>query len=129
MNPHHAFRAAVEAGDARAVTATFHPDATLHSPAVFEPYAGRETIGLLLGVLLDVFEDFHYTDEFESPDGARALLFRARVGDRELQGLDVLRFDEAGRITDLTVMIRPHTGLEALMQAVAPRLAAARHPS
>jgi hypothetical protein len=129
MNPHRAFRAAVEAGDARTATAAFHPDATLHSPAVFEPYAGRETIGLLLGILLDVFEDFRYTDEFAAPDGARALLFRTRIGERELQGLDVLRFDEDGRITDLTVMIRPQTGLEALIRAVAPRLAAARKPA
>lgn len=126
MNKPHPFRSAVESRDIEALAALFLPEATLHSPAVYEPYVGREAIIFLLGVLLDVFEDFRYTDEFDAHDGSHALLFRTRVGHRELQGLDVLRFDDEGRITDLTVMIRPRSGLEALISAVAPRLAAAR---
>ncbi len=124
MNDIHPFRAAVEARDLDALAATFADQATLHSPAVYEPYVGRPSIQALLGVLLEVFDDFRYTDDFEAADGTRALLFEARVGDRLLQGIDVLRFDENGQVTDLTVMIRPQTGLEALARAVAPRLAA-----
>lgn len=126
MKQPHPFRRAVESRDIEALAALFVPTATLHSPAVYEPYVGREAIRFLLAVLLDVFEDFRYTDEFDAEDGSHALLFRTRVGDRELQGLDVLRFDDEGRITDLTVMIRPRTGLEAVIAAVAPRLEAAR---
>ena len=126
MKKPHPFRSAVESRDTEALAALFVPAATLHSPAVYEPYVGREAIGFLLAVLLDVFEDFRYTDEFEAEDGSHALLFRTRVGNREIQGLDVLRFDDDGRITDLTVMIRPRSGLEAVISAVAPRLEAAR---
>jgi len=78
----------------------------------------------LLAILVEVFQDFHYTDELESEDGTRALVFNARVGDRDLQGLDLIRFDGNGQIRDLTVMVRPRSALEALLAEVAPRLAA-----
>ena len=51
---------------------------------------------MLLGAVAQVFEDFRYTDQVETGDAA-ALVFSARVGDRELDGIDFLRFDaEAG---------------------------------
>ncbi len=78
----------------------------------------------MLAILVEVFQDFHYTDELESEDGTRALVFNARVGDRDLQGLDLIRFDGNGQIRDLTVMVRPRSALEALLAEVAPRLAA-----
>ncbi|HEY5658840.1 MAG TPA: nuclear transport factor 2 family protein [Myxococcota bacterium] len=125
MSDPHAFRRAVEARDLDAIAAAFAADAVLHSPVTFQPFEGRAAIRRLLGILLEVFQDFHYTDELESPDGTRALIFRARVGDREIQGLDLIRFAETGLIRDLTVMVRPRSGLEALLGAVGPRLAAA----
>jgi hypothetical protein len=69
-----------------------------------------------------VFEDFRYTDELDAEDGTMALVFQAAVGGRELQGVDLLRFDETGRVRELTVLVRPMSGLQALMEAVGPRL-------
>jgi len=126
------FRKAVESRDLDAMIEPFAEDAVLHSPVTFQPFEGREAIRTLLGILLEVFRDFRYTDELASADGdTHALIFRARVGDpergeRELEGLDLIRFDEAGRIRDFTVMVRPRSALEALLAQVAPRLAAAR---
>ena len=122
---HGAFRAAVERRDLAGMMAAFAHDAVLHSPVTFRPFEGREAIGQLLGILLEVFEDFRYTDELEAKDGTRALVFRARVGDRDLEGLDLLRFDADGRIRDFTVMVRPRSALENLLGAVGSRLAAA----
>jgi len=119
-----AFRLAVEAGDLGAMIDAFAGDGVLNSPVSFSPFRGRKAVGVLLSILMEVFEDFRYTDEFDARDGSKALVFRAKVGDRELQGVDVLRFDSAGRITDLTVMVRPLSGLQALIGAVAPRLQA-----
>ena len=51
------------------------------------------------------------------------LLFEARVGDRELNGVDVLRFDADGKITELMVMVRPLSGLNALVEAMGEKLA------
>ena len=104
------------------MAAALHPDVVFHSPAVFKPYEGREaTIGLLRHVV-EVFEDFRYLDEL-SGDGSHGLVFAARVGDRTLQGWDYLKLDADGLITELTVMVRPLSGLIALAQAMAERVA------
>ena len=92
----------------------------------FKPFEGREAIGQLLGILMQVFDEFHYTDELVSPDGCTAgLVFRAQVGTKNVEGLDLLRFDEEGKVRELTVMVRPRSALEALFAAVGSRLAAA----
>ena len=126
MSHPNAFRRAVEAHDLEGMIAAFAEDAVLHSPVTFKPFEGRAAIRQLLGILLEVLEDFQYTDELEAGDGTRALVFNARVGDRDLQGLDLIRFDGSGLIRDLTVMVRPRSALEALMAEVSPRLAKSR---
>lgn len=102
----------------------FADDGMLNSPVSFRPFRGRKAVGVLLSVLMEVFEDFRYMDEFDAKDGSKALLFRAKIGDLELEGVDVLRFDSSGLISELTVMVRPLSGLQALLGAVAPRLQA-----
>jgi len=124
MSAHDAFRTAVEAGDPAGMAAAFAPDAVLRSPVSFKPFEGREAIAQLLSILVETFEGFHYTDEFEA-DGKAALVFRARIGDRELEGLDLFRFAADGQIAELTVMIRPLSAVIALAEAVGPKLAAA----
>jgi len=119
------FRKAIEAGDLEHLMSAFADDAVLHSPITFEPFEGRHAIRTLLGIVMEVFQDFRYTDELVGADGTIALIFRTRVCDREVEGIDVVRFDETGRIRDLTVMVRPRSGVEALLGEVAPRLAAA----
>jgi hypothetical protein len=119
-----AFRRAVEAGSLEDMVAAFAEDAVLHSPITFQPFEGRPAIARLLGILVEVFEDFHYTDQLEATDGTRALVFRARVGTRQVEGVDLIRFRDDGRIRDFTVMVRPRSALEALLAAVGPRLAA-----
>ena len=51
-------------------------------------------------------------------------MFAARVGDKTLEGWDYLKLDGDGLITELTVMVRPLSGLIALAQAMGERLAA-----
>ena len=120
------FRRAVEAGKLDDIMAPFAEDAVLHSPVSFKPFEGREAIQQLLSILFEVFQDFRYTDELESRDGVKALIFRARVGTREVEGLDLIRFDDSGHIRDFTVMVRPRSAVEALLAEVGPRLASAR---
>lgn len=119
MADHDAFRLAVEARDTRAMVAALADDVVFHSPVKMAPFEGKAMVSALLNTLLaKVFEEFEYTDELEAPDGTRALVFNARVGDRQVQGLDLLRFDDTGLISDFTVMLRPRSGLEAVMEAV-----------
>jgi hypothetical protein len=118
------FRAAAEGKDFSAFEELFAEDVTFRSPAVFKPYEGRDTIAMILGAVVEVFEDFRYTDQVETGDTA-VLVFEARVGDRGLNGVDVLRFDAGGKIQELMVMVRPMSGLQALAEAMGARLAAA----
>ena len=112
-----AFKAAAESKDFSAIDGHFAEDAVFRSPAVFAPYEGREAIKILLGAVVRVFEDFRYVEQVE--DGVTAvLMFEAKVGDRELQGVDVLRFDAEGQIRELIVMIRPLSGLNAVAAAM-----------
>src|SRR3954447_9943082 len=115
-----AFRAAIERSDLDAAIALLAEDVVFRSPAVFKPYEGRETVSTILRTVLGVFEDFRYTDELAG-DGVHALIFEARVGDRSLQGLDLLRATpEDDRIAEFTVMIRPASGLMALAEKMGP---------
>jgi hypothetical protein len=118
----HPFRAAVEARDMDAGLALFAEDATLDSPVAFNPFSGIDAVSVVLRAVFETFEDFHYTDEFEGPDGTHALIFEARVGDKSVQGLDLIREDADGRINNLTVMVRPMSGLMALAEAMSAKV-------
>ncbi len=120
----NAFRAAVEAKDVGAMRAALHPDVVFRSPAVFTAYEGADDVIGLLRHVVEVFEDFEYTDELEGL-GTHALVFRARVGDKQIEGLDHLTLDADGLVTQLVVMVRPLSGLIALAQAMGGRIEAA----
>jgi hypothetical protein len=121
----HAFRVAAECHDIDALLGTLAPDVVLHSPVTFAPYTGKKTVGGLLRLVSESFEDWRCVEEVHSRDGVIGFVFRTHVGGRELEGLDLLRLDADGLITDLTVMIRPLSGLLALAQAISPKMDAA----
>ena len=118
------FRAAVESRDLARMEAALAPDVVFRSPVVFKPYEGRETVMHLLTTVIQVFEDFQYVDELAG-EGTHALIFKARVGDREVEGLDHLTIGDDGLVTQLVVMVRPLSGLTALAEAMAERLGVA----
>jgi len=120
-----AFVEAVHARSREQLEACFAPDARFLSPVVFAPYEGRDVVLMILteGAMKVFSDDFHYVHRFENDDAA-ALIFRASVGDREVDGLDLLTFDEDGLITELKVMVRPMSGLNELARAMAERFEA-----
>lgn len=123
-----AFRQAAEAKDFSQIEALFAEDAVFLSPVVYRPYEGREALAMILGAVVQVFEGFRYLDQVESGDLA-VLVFEARVGERELQGVDILRFADDGRIAELTVMVRPMSGMHALAERMRELLEAAEATS
>jgi SnoaL-like domain len=117
------FRDAVEVGDLAAIEAALDPTVVFRSPVVFKPYEGREAVMTLLSLVVQVFEDFRYVDELEG-DGTKCLFFKARVGEREVDGIDYLRVGEDGLVTELMVMVRPYSGVTALRDAMGAKLEA-----
>ena len=78
-----------------AVVALMADDVVFHSPIVFAAYHGRDAVAPILQAVATVFEDFRYTAEYGSPDG-HVLAFSAMVGDRALDGVDILRVVDGG---------------------------------
>ncbi len=121
MTVQHPFGLAVLADDHEAAMATLAENVVFRSPAVYKPYEGKETVDQILRLVATVFENFRYTSEWR--DGRTTILFfEADVGDRELQGIDILEENEDGLIDGFTVMIRPLSGLQAVAATMAARL-------
>ena len=117
----HPFAEAVLADDFDAGLATLADDIEFRSPAVHKPYHGKETVEVILRTVATVFENFRYTNEWR--DGSTTILFfEANVGDRELQGIDILEENDDGKVAKLTVMIRPLSGLQAVSETMRSRL-------
>jgi hypothetical protein len=125
----HPFRSAIEARDLDAAVALMREDVVFHSPVVFKPYLGREAMRRILEAVLVVFEDFRYVREIGADVGVgagdHALVFEARVGDKQIEGCDFIQLDEDGAISGLTVMVRPMSGAVALAEAMKAQLASA----
>jgi len=124
----------VASKDLTELPSLLHADATFRSPMAFKPYSSAKAVNLILSTVIGVFEDFEYHRELATDDGLNAVLeFSARVGDKQLKGIDLIRFDAEGRIVDFEVMVRPMSGLHALGeqmgQRIGPLLAAFKTPN
>jgi SnoaL-like domain len=124
----------VASKDLAELPSLLHADVTFRSPMAFKPYASAKAVNLILSTVVGVFEDFEYHRELATDDGLNAVLeFSARVGDKQLKGIDLIRFDATGKIVDFEVMVRPMSGLQALGeqmgQRIGPLLAAFKAPS
>lgn len=116
-----AIEAALDGGDIEPLGQVLAPDVVFRSPVVHKPYEGREAAMTLLRAVVQVFEDFRYVAE-TAGNGLHCYVFEARVGDRLLQGVDLVRYDTVGLVTELTVMVRPASGLTALGDAMREKL-------
>ncbi len=122
----HPFRAAIEARDVEAAVALLSNDVVFRSPVVFKPYRGRDAVGAVMAAVFRVFEDFRYMRDIGAPDARdHALVFQARIGDRQIEGSDFLHLGANGSIDELMVMVRPLSGALALADAMKAQLASA----
>jgi SnoaL-like domain len=111
---------AVASKDPSRIEPAIADDATFWSPALFVPRRGKREVVALLGDVLASLSSYRVTKTWT--DGSEILIeFEASVGDRELDGIDRIRLDDRGRLTDLRVFVRPYRALVAMMTAVADR--------
>lgn len=121
-DPHAAFKRAIESKDVDAAVALFAANAVFNSPVVHKPYQGREALRVILDAVVKVFVDFRYTAEYGGEQG-HVLAFAAKVGDRDLEGVDILRAGASGELVELTVLVRPYSAATALRERMAALLA------
>ena len=117
----HPFRRAAEAKDLDLMMETLREDVVLHSPILFRGFEGREVVAQVLTHVAATLEDLTYVDELAG-ERTVALRFKARVEDRELEGIDFLELDDEGRVKELTVFMRPMSALTRFNERMAERL-------
>ena len=113
------WEAAVASADVAAVEALLAEDVAFRSPALFRPTVGRGPTTLVLAAVLQVFGELRYTHSYlDEPDGVTLQFETSVEGDDgrrlEVEGVDVFRLDPQGRITSLTVMLRPLNATQAV---------------
>ena len=102
-----------------------HDGAVFRSPMAFKPYVSAAAVNLILNTVSKVFTQFEYHRTLVSEDGLNVVLeFSASVGEKSLKGIDMIRFDEEGKIVDFEVMVRAFNALQALGAEMGARLAA-----
>ncbi len=114
------FRAAVEARDLDAISACLAQDVEFFSPVGFKPFISRPVVTALLGFVIETFEEFVYVDAIEQ-GSSRMLRFSARIGDKAIDGVDLLELGDDGLIRRFSVMLRPLSAAQAMADAMSAR--------
>lgn len=115
----------VAASDWDSLPALLAEDVVFRNPAAIEPYQGKDAMVTILRAVFGVMQDFTYLRHFGSETGY-VLEFRARVGDDVVFGVDLVEFNQDGKITDFMVMMRPASTVMALAAEAGKRLAASQ---
>ena len=116
------WHAVVESRDAAALPAMIAEDAVFSSPAVHGAQEGRDLVVAYLGAALVVLgPELRYHDTWQRENDA-VLRFTSVVGGKEIEGVDLITWDDDGVIVSFTVMVRPIRGLEAVIEAMAKQL-------
>ena len=114
-----------ETKDPAALKAMLGEDAVFHSPVVHTPQAGREKVFAYLHAASSVFGDSGFTYVRELVDGNDACLeFTATLDGIHVNGIDLIRWNDAGQIVDFKVMVRPLKAVNMLWEKMAAMLAA-----
>jgi len=110
-------------GDVSTLPELLHDDAVFHSPVVHTPQMGKAKVMMYLSAAATVFDDtqFTYTREIISQDHAM-LEFTSVVEGIEINGVDIITWDENGKITDFKVMVRPVKAVNKLWEKMGQML-------
>ena len=123
----HPYRTTWETRDLQEWIDVLAPDVRLRSPLIVRPFSGREAAIELFEVLFEICGDFRITHEFAASD-SHAFFWRAEIGGRSIEGADLIKSNDEGKITEITVLIRPLVDIAAFAAAIGPALARRRSP-
>jgi hypothetical protein len=116
----------VKTHDAQSLDDLLDEQAVFHSPVVHRPQVGRKITAAYLGAAFQVFfnESFHYVREIRSANDA-VLEFELELDGIHINGVDMIKWNDAGRIVDFKVMLRPLKAVNLIHQKMAAALQAA----
>jgi ketosteroid isomerase-like protein len=112
-------------GDPQTLHDMLAEDAVFHSPVVHSPQAGRDKVFAYLHAASHVLggDDFRY--EREIVDGDQAMLeFATTLDGIHINGVDIIRWNDDGKIIDFKVMVRPLKAINKVWEKMGEMLAA-----
>ena len=112
----------VASGDRDLLASLLAEHIVFRSPFVQSPIPGRTATLLVLTTVVQIFENFRYHRTFIAGSHDAALEFAANIGKWQLKGIDLIKFNEAGEMTEFEVMVRPIKVLQALGEAMGNRI-------
>ncbi len=121
------WRDAVEGGDAEKIYPLLSNEMTFYSPVLFKPSTDRAYIDAILRFVDETLSDFEYIESYQQPQGA-AMMFRAKVGDLTVEGVDFFKLNEEGKVTELKVMLRPLNAVMTLAETMKAHFAGMTAP-
>jgi hypothetical protein len=124
----HPFAAAFLDSDIAAVAATLTDDVELSSPVITRRFRGKQDVTWLLCNVMRCIEEPVVTDQVQGR-GTLMMAFRTRSRGRPIQGVHLMRLAADGRIKEITVHMRPLSGLAAFGSVIGPALAGRRTAS
>ena len=115
----------IESGETAELEDMLAEDAVFYSPAVFAPQHGRATAAAYLRAAEKMFSGtgFHYVETWFG-DHSAVLHFAAVVDGLSVEGIDMIHWNDDGKITSFKVMIRPFKALQGVIAQMAELLAA-----
>jgi hypothetical protein len=120
-----AWHAVVEARDPAGLADLLAEVVVFRSPAVFAPQQGKQlTTAYLAAAIVVLGPTLRYVEEWHN-DHSAVLEFEVELDGTFVQGVDMLRWNDADRLVAFTVMVRPFRGLEKLIELMARQLGVA----
>ena len=121
-----AWHRVVRERDSKALWELIAEDATFHSPVVHTPQRGRQLTYAYLYAAFQVFanDSFRYVRELAG-DRDAVLEFQVEIDGIVVNGVDMIRWNDDGRIVDFKVMLRPLKAVNLIHQKMAQALGAA----
>lgn len=99
-------------------------DAVLHSPVVWTPQRGKKIVTLYLVAACKIIANDHFTYVREVINEEHAILeFSTMIDEITVEGVDILTFDNKGKLKDIKVMIRPLKAIQVVHQKMGELLA------
>ena len=110
-------------GDLTLLGAMVDEDAVFHSPVVHTPQVGKAKVMAYLGAAAQVLGGDGFAYVRELVDGNHVLLeFSNELDGIHVNGIDLIEFDDAGKIKDFKVMVRPMKAMNKLWELMAAQL-------
>jgi SnoaL-like domain len=124
-NPIAIWHQLVKQRNARGLDALLADEAVFYSPVVHTPQVGKAITKKYLAAAFQVFfnESFRYVRELTS-DRDAALEFELELDGISVNGVDMIKWNEEGKITEFKVMLRPLKAVNLIHQKMAAMLQA-----